>query len=531
MRSEWTCILRKYCQEDGATLMPQYHPGIYNKTTGFSCCSDLSKTSGCTDSTAIDERLNKSTNGSTTAPVGTAPNSAENEDKENKMVVAMYDHEAVSPGDLSLVKGEEYLILHEDNENWWFAEASDGSKGYIPANYVRPLEGMDKFSWYFKGVSRSVCEEILLKDGREGSFLVRDSSTRGTYTLSLLTMERRGGLVRHYHIKRNEAGQLYFSANHVFTSIPEVIRYHMHNAGGLVIRLKHVPGNRAQPATAGLGHDMTIINPQEITFGEELGRGQFGVVYKGMIRGRPVAIKTLHADKMSEDEFIAEAQTMSQLNHRFLVQLYGVSPRNPTTPMYIVTEFLAHGALLSYLRKRRSKGLLQKTNLLLEMCVQVACAMEYLESRSFIHRDLAARNCLVSDRKEVKVGDFGLARYVLDDQYTSSLGSKFPVKWAAPEVLNYYKFSSKSDVWSFGVLMWEIFSGGETPYANMPNKDISDYINGGSKLQRPASCPPHIFQQFMLDCWHRVPERRPSFYKLRESIELLLERDYRDYQD
>lgn len=142
-----------------------------------------------------------------------------------------------------------------------------------------------------------------------------------------------------------------------------------------------------------------------------------------------------------------------KLQHVNLVQLYGVCSKN--RPIFIVTEYMRYGSLLNYLR-RHEQSLCNNQGLLLDMCIQVCNGMAYLERHNYIHRDLAARNCLVGNENVVKVADFGLARYVLDDQYTSSGGAKFPIKWAPPEVLNFTRFSSKSDVWAYGKF-FEVF--------------------------------------------------------------------------
>eukprot|EP00063_Salmo_salar_P086999 XP_014061834.1 PREDICTED: tyrosine-protein kinase TXK-like [Salmo salar] len=134
----------------------------------------------------------------------------------------------------------------------------------------------------------------------------------------------------------------------------------------------------------------------------------------------------------------------------------------------------------------------------------------------------AARNCLVSDKNVVKVCDFGMTRYVLDNQYTSSTGSKFPVKWSPPEVLHYNKYSSKSDVWSFGVLMWEVFTEGKTPFDGRSNVDVVDEITRGHRLYRPHKASNDVYQ-LMYQCWHERPQGRPSFSELLERIRLLAE--------
>lgn len=124
---------------------------------------------------------------------------------------------------------------------------------------------------------------------------------------------------------------------------------------------------------------------------------------------------------------------------------------------------------------------------------------------------------MVNEKNVVKVCDFGMARYVLDDQYTSSLGSRFPVKWSPPEVLHYNKFSSKSDVWSFGVLMWEVFSEGRTPFGNRPNPEVVDEVTQGVRLYKPHKAPTNIYK-IMYKCWHERPQGRPSFSNLLQSI-------------
>uniref|UniRef100_A0A668A880 IL2 inducible T cell kinase n=1 Tax=Myripristis murdjan TaxID=586833 RepID=A0A668A880_9TELE len=161
---------------------------------------------------------------------------------------------------------------------------------------------------------------------------------------------------------------------------------------------------------------------------------------------------------------------------------------------------MENGCLSDYLRARRGR-LSQDT--MLGMCLDVSEGMAYLESSNFIHRDLAARNCLVSKNNEVKVSDFGMTRFVFDDQYTSSQGSKFPVKWSSPEVIKYCKFSSKSDVWSFGVLMWEVYSEGRLPYEHRSNAEVVESLNAGLRLLKPRLAPDAVYL-LMEWCWKEV---------------------------
>uniref|UniRef100_A0A3Q4G5R2 non-specific protein-tyrosine kinase n=1 Tax=Neolamprologus brichardi TaxID=32507 RepID=A0A3Q4G5R2_NEOBR len=238
------------------------------------------------------------------------------------------------------------------------------------------------------------------------------------------------------------------------------------------------------------------INPSELTFMKELGSGQFGVVRFGKWRGQQrVAIKAIREGAMYEEDFIEEAKVM-RLCHPRLVQLYGVCLQQ--RPLLIVAEFMENGCLLNFLRQR-SRTLPESW--LLSMCQDVCEGMDYLEGHSFIHRDLAARNCLINEYNVVKVSDFGMT-YVLDNQYTSSIGAKFPVKWSPPEVLHYSKYSSKSDIWSY-VVMWEIFSEGRTPFENRSNVEVVDDITRGIRLYRPQRASQPLYA-IMYRCWHEV---------------------------
>uniref|UniRef100_A0A672JUQ2 Tyrosine-protein kinase n=1 Tax=Sinocyclocheilus grahami TaxID=75366 RepID=A0A672JUQ2_SINGR len=365
------------------------------------------------------------------------------------------------------------------------------------------------------------CRVLETKNG-DGGFLVRDSGRfTGKYTVSVFTKAggETAGSCRHYNICVTTEGQFYLAEKHNFSSIPELINYHQHNAAGLVSRLKYIVSDRARnaPCTAGLGYGSWEIDPRQLTFIRELGNGQFGVVKYGKWQGRhDVAIKMVKEGSMSEDDFIEEAKVMMKLCHGNLVQLYGVCTKQ--RPIYIVTEYLANGCLLNYLR-----DVLQHPSsiLLLEMCKDVSEGMAYLEANQYIHRDLAARNCLVDSNGTIKVTDFGLSRYVLDDEYTSSVGSKFPVRWSPPEVLLYCKFSSKSDIWAFGVLMWEVYTLGRMPYDRWNNTEIVEKITAGHRLYRPQLANDKVYS-IMNNCWHERPDERPTFMDLVMTIKDLL---------
>lgn len=165
---------------------------------------------------------------------------------------------------------------------------------------------------------------------------------------------------------------------------------------------------------------------------------------------------------MDPQDFLEEAKIMKRLHHPKLIRLFAVCTTEQ--PIYIVTEMMKNGSLLHYLRGR---GNGTKYETLLDMAIQVATGMAYLESKNYVHRDLAARNVLVGEKSVVKVADFGLARIIADEQYVARAGTRFPVKWTAPEAIYHSKFSTKSDVWSFGILLSEIITYGANPYPGL----------------------------------------------------------------
>ncbi|XP_023362537.1 tyrosine-protein kinase TXK [Sarcophilus harrisii] len=438
---------------------------------------------------------------------------------EKIRVIALYDFLPRESCNLALKRAEEYLVLEKYNPHWWRARDQSGKEGLIPSNYVTEykLTNLEIYEWYHKNVTRNQAEDLLRQESKEGAFIVRDSRRLGAYTISVYSRNRRSDVVpiKHYQIKNHDSGQCYVTERHLFSSIPELIQYHQHNAAGLITRLRYPVGpmGNCLPATAGFSYEKWKIDQSELTFIKEVGKGQFGVVHLGKWKSQVlVAIKAINEGAMSEDDFIEEAKVMMKLSHPRLVQLYGVCIQQK--PLYIVTEFMENGCLLHYLRQRQGR---LRRGVLLSICQDVCEGMEYLERNNFIHRDLAARNCLVSATFIVKISDFGMTRYVLNDEYISSSGAKFPVKWSAPEVFHFNKYSSKSDVWSFGILMWEVFTEGKMPFAKESNLQVIEAISKGFRLYRPLLAPMIVYE-VMYSCWHEKPEGRPTFAELTQTL-------------
>ncbi|NXL83439.1 EPHA2 protein, partial [Alectura lathami] len=257
----------------------------------------------------------------------------------------------------------------------------------------------------------------------------------------------------------------------------------------------------------------TEISPSSITRQKVIGAGEFGEVYKGTLkRGKkevPVAIKTLKAGYTEKQrvDFLSEASIMGQFCHHNIIRLEGVVSKYK--PFMIVTEYMENGALDTFLRAKDGQFCVIQ---LVGMLRGIAAGMKYLASMNYVHRDLAARNILVNSNLVCKVSDFGLSRVLEDDPeatYTTS-GGKIPIRWTAPEAISHRKFTSASDVWSYGIVMWEVMSYGERPYWELSNHEVMKAINEGFRLPAPLDCPSAVYQ-LMLQCWQQERARRPKF--------------------
>uniref|UniRef100_A0A8L0DSM9 Ephrin type-B receptor 3 n=1 Tax=Oncorhynchus mykiss TaxID=8022 RepID=A0A8L0DSM9_ONCMY len=268
--------------------------------------------------------------------------------------------------------------------------------------------------------------------------------------------------------------------------------------------------------------DISCVKIEEV-----IGAGEFGEVCRGRLKlpGRReiiVAIKTLkvgYTDRQRRD-FLSEASIMGQFDHPNIIRLEGVVTKS--RPVMIVTEFMENGALDSFLRLNDGQFTVIQ---LVGMLRGIAAGMKYLSDMNYVHRDLAARNILVNSNLVCKVSDFGLSRFLEDDAtdptYTSSLGGKIPIRWTAPEAIAYRKFTSASDVWSYGIVMWEVMSYGERPYWDMSNQDVINAVEQDYRLPPPMDCPTAL-HQLMLDCWVKERNLRPKFSQIVATLDKLI---------
>uniref|UniRef100_A0A8C1N6N9 Fibroblast growth factor receptor n=1 Tax=Cyprinus carpio TaxID=7962 RepID=A0A8C1N6N9_CYPCA len=283
---------------------------------------------------------------------------------------------------------------------------------------------------------------------------------------------------------------------------------------------------------------------ERLVLGKPLGEGCFGQVVMGEAIGldkdKPnritkVAVKMLKSDATEKDlsDLISEMEMMKMIGkHKNIINLLGACTQDG--PLYVIVEYASKGNLREYLRARRPHGMeycynpdqvpVESMSIkdLVSCAYQVARGMEYLASRKCIHRDLAARNVLVTEDNVMKIADFGLARDVHHiDYYKKTTNGRLPVKWMAPEALFDRIYTHQSDVWSFGVLLWEIFTLGGSPYPGVPVEELFKLLREGHRMDRPSACTQEIYLM-MKDCWHAVPTQRPTFKQLVEDLDRTL---------
>ncbi|XP_077133834.1 tyrosine-protein kinase ABL2 isoform X2 [Ranitomeya variabilis] len=437
-------------------------------------------------------------------------------ESDPNLFLALYDFVASGDNTLSITKGEKLRVLCYNQNGEWCEVLSKNGQGWVPSNYITPVNSLEKHSWYHGPVSRSAAE-YLLSSLINGSFLVRESeSSPGQLSISL----RYEGRVYHYRINTASDGKVYVTAESRFNTLAELVHHHSTVADGLVTILHYPAPKCNKPTVYGVSpiHDKWEMERTDITMKHKLGGGQYGEVYVGVWKkySLTVAVKTLKEDTMEVEEFLKEAAVMKEIKHPNLVQLLGVCTLEP--PFYIVTEYMHFGNLLDYLRECNREEV--TAVVLLYMATQISSAMEYLERKNFIHRDLAARNCLVGENHVVKVADFGLSRLMTGDTYTAHAGAKFPIKWTAPESLAYNTFSIKSDVWAFGVLLWEIATYGMSPYPGIDLSQVYDLLEKGYRMEQPEGCPPKVYE-LMRACWQWNPAERPSFAETHQAFETM----------
>ncbi|KAM4695228.1 tyrosine-protein kinase FRK [Discoglossus pictus] len=452
---------------------------------------------------------------------------------QTDIYVALYDYQARTDEELSFLAGDKMHILNFVHSSWLKARPlapRDKAEGYVPANYVAPVSSMEHKPWFFPDIRRSEAEKQLTLPGNvSGAFLIRESEgQKGDYSLSIL----HDTTVKHYKIRKLDNGGFYISPRCKFRNMAELVDHYSKICDGLCCKLQKPCIKSEVPLPPDLSYktaDVWEIDRNSLRFLKKLGHGQFGEVWEGLWNNTTsVAIKTLKPGSMKPQDFLREAHLMKNLSHPKLIKLYAVCTLEE--PVYIITELMRHGSLQTYLQN--DNGATIQLPQQVDMAAQVASGMAYLERQNFIHRDLAARNVLVGENSVYKVADFGLARVFETEQeiYEQKSEIKLPLKWTAPEAVRENRFTVKSDVWSFGVLISEIVTFGKMPYPGFTGRMTLEKLEEGYRMPQPPNCPLDLYN-IMLECWNKSPEDRPTFETLQWRLEDFFELEPSSYAD
>ncbi|XP_013080981.1 tyrosine-protein kinase SRK2-like isoform X1 [Biomphalaria glabrata] len=371
------------------------------------------------------------------------------------------------------------------------------------------------YDWYFGKVSRNASEEWLLApDYPKGTFLVRlGEMSPDTYTLSVRDCdELRGYLVKHYKIitkKMPDGKECYFiSKLRPFFSLADLVKHYQESVDGLCCKLASTcakPRSLIWAMERGK-EDEFQTKRSTLHLIKKLGSGQFAEVWQAKWQGSiEVAVKMQNINCVTTAAFLDEAQILKTLQHPNILELRGVCSEKE--PCYLLMEYMPHGQLSKYLRETGASLPLSQ---LIYIGAQIADAMAYMEKEKFVHRNLGARNILVGDNNRIKVAGFGMTKAMDDPDFNFRRGLKMAIKWMAPEVLLYNKYSTKADVWSFGIVLMEIFTFGKEPYEDKASKEAFESVRDGYRMPKPDNCPQEVYD-VMLSCWQNNAHSRPSF--------------------
>ncbi|XP_066526592.1 protein-tyrosine kinase 6b [Hoplias malabaricus] len=436
---------------------------------------------------------------------------------------ALWGFEARAEEELSFRAGDRFRIL-ESSGDWWTAEKIDPfgkalDTGFVPYNYLQVKEGgeeaVETQPWFFGKMNRfESLSHLMSPENVDGAFLVRISETeRVGHVLSVKHKNR----AKHFKIYQTKYG-FYVDNSWSFPTLLKLIEHYQTHPLASLDKLGK-PCMKREPQTQDLSHstvDKWELPKEDFTLEEQLGSGHFADVHRGKWKNRiNVAIKILKNNTtLNQREFQLEVQVLKRLRHRHLISLFAIC--TSSAPYYIITELMEKGNLLDFLRS--AEGATLDLVSLIDMAAQVADGMAYLEEQNSIHRDLAARNVLVGEGYICKVADFGLARFIQEQIYISE-EKKIPYKWTAPEAITHGRFSIKSDVWSFGILLYEIVTYGGIPYPGFSANEVVRQVTQHSyRMPSPPKCP-HFIYNIMLSCWSELPYNRPNFKELKSDLE------------
>ncbi|XP_019860990.1 PREDICTED: tyrosine-protein kinase SRK3-like [Amphimedon queenslandica] len=425
---------------------------------------------------------------------------------KDKLFKANYNFEGQNSDELTLKKGEVLKVVKydEDNEWWYMHSLRTDKEGYVPINYIIPIKGgyslmYYKYIYYHK-VSRDEAKKRLSQTITQvGTFLMRDSESKpGQYTLSLID----GFTIWNYHISI-ENDKYYLFPHVQFDSLNDLVHHYMMKADGLKCSLTvPIPKQVNRPIAMNKEWE---INKSSIKFEQCISVGQIGETWKGDCKGKgSIMIKTNIATDITQKTFIKEASILAKLHHINVISLYGVCTES--YPFYIVTGPIINRNLKDYLIT--SKTIPAES---VDIAIQVTDGMIYLGEQDYIHCDLRAINILLGEHNTVKIANFHLAQHLNGNKYwTVEEGTKLAIRWTPPEGYTLNRLSIKSDVWSFGILLWELVTKGKELNPYMTDKEVKEAVSKGCHMFIPRDCP-EPFDQLMINCWKHNDDERPKF--------------------
>ena len=340
-----------------------------------------------------------------------------------------------------------------------------------------------------------------------GSYLIRNSETTpGDYMLCVQDKER----VRHYRIKQLENGTFFVTRRVSFETLVDLVTYYQQQADGLFTNLIKPCVRYEKPQIPGLSRQVNtewVIDRRQIRLVGKLMSNMYIELWEGVWNETvPVAVKIFRPqENVTMDNLLQTANLMLKLSHPNIIQIYAVCTK--IEPIYIISELMKYNSLLEFLS---GEGRSMKLPQLIDMASEVASGMAYLEEHNVIHRDLGARNISISNHSVCKIVGFELAGEINKDTCI--------IKWTAPEAAMYNRFSIKSDVWSFGIVLYEIITYGRFPYGGMTNDQVLDQLQQGYRMPRPMGCPDDL-HDIMLHCWRADPDSRYTFETLKWQLE------------
>lgn len=434
-----------------------------------------------------------------------------------------------TPSEVKLEEGTLLIIKHKDEivsddpsfGKTFLSYDHMGFAYYVPSDVTKRYGDPRSEKWFYP-IEMSAREATLFLGSvnQKGCFVVYQPAKRSeSLPLYCLSVSLGSGDVLHYNIVENIHGDVMIQDHdHSFMNVCDLVEYFRKNQSNLATRLRRSLKEANLPIMPSYHYDSRFeMARHEIRLSSiVVDKGTFGDHHLAAFKGISVEVCVMKTESSptNDDDFLEEAQMMMLTEHENIIRFLGVSCR--ARPFYIVMEHIDRGTLTECLRN----NVIPSDNIdsLFDICIQLVAAMYYLEGLHFmLHRNLATKSFFVTADFLVKLGKFERARHVVDDNYQASLSEEVMVRWAAPEVLISSTYSTKSDVWSLGVVFWEVFSQGACPYSSLGVEQVAVYVSEGGKLDKPPGCALDLWSM-MKSCWKPSPNDRPTFAMLQDKI-------------